>query len=120
HESVDGWTGAGGRGASGVSGDPAGGRSGGHGGPSAIFVGDPGMDGASLWNAWHFNVDQLREPLGAAAVHVPAGAGLGDERSGVAGDYSGTGSGGATCVGSSPEFGGIQRSTSRGTGVRRH
>src|SRR5208282_2127652 len=104
HESADGWIGAGGRGSAGVSGHPAGGRAGRHGGSSAIFVANAGMDGVGFGDARHPDANQLRRTVGAAAVYVSARPRCGDERSGMAGDYSGVGSSGATCFGSGSEL----------------
>src|SRR5260370_11178889 len=79
HESINGWTGAGGWSGTGVPGDPAGRRACGHGGPASFSIADPGMDGARFSDARHPDADQLREALGTAVVHLFAGPRCGDE-----------------------------------------
>ena len=56
-------------------------------------------------------------PWMLAGIYVSDGPGGGDERSGVAGDYAGSGFAAASCLGGGAELGGLQRGTSGGSCV---
>ena len=84
------------------------GSAGGYGRPAAAVAVHARMDGGGVGGAGRVDAAACGESVGAAGVYVSAGAGRGDERSGVAGDYAGCGFSGAACFGGGVEFGGIQ------------
>ena len=76
--------------ASGISGDPARGRAGRHGGPAAIPAHHPELDGGGRRSAGRAYALPPGDAVDAAAVHLHARAGRGDERSGLAGHHAGS------------------------------